>query len=97
MQNGYDIKYTRNENARITAICKNDCGWRIHASLVQGEKTFQIKTINPVHKCGRSYDNHLVTSRYLSMKYLEKIRDDPEWKVNAMQRSVKRDIMVNVS
>ena len=53
--------------------------------------------MNSVHKCGRSYDNHLVTSKYLSKKYLESLRDDPEWKLNAMQRKVQRDIMVNVS
>ena len=50
VQNGYDIKYIRNENKRITAFCKVECGWRIHASPMQGEKTFQIKSLEPNHK-----------------------------------------------
>lgn len=97
VQNGYDIKYKRKENARITALGKNDCGWRIHASPMEREKTFQIKSLNPIHKCGRSYNNHLVTSRYLSKKYVEKLRDDPEWKLVPMQRTIQRDLMVNVT
>ena len=32
VQHGFDIKFTKNEGKRVTAICINECGWRIHAS-----------------------------------------------------------------
>ena len=69
VRQGYDIKYLKNENKRITALCKYDCGFRIHASPMQGEKTFQIKTFKPKHECGMRFQNHLVTSNYIASKY----------------------------
>ena len=97
VQQGYDLKFIRNENARITAACKRGWGFRIHASPMQGERTFQIKSLQLVHNCGRSYDNHLVTSKYLSDKYLVKLRDNPDWKRLAMQKEVRRELLVDVS
>ncbi|XP_012845398.1 PREDICTED: uncharacterized protein LOC105965402 [Erythranthe guttata] len=34
---GHDITYIKNENKKITAKCKEDCGWRIHASPIVEE------------------------------------------------------------
>ncbi|KAL0428872.1 UNVERIFIED_CONTAM: hypothetical protein Sradi_0513200 [Sesamum radiatum] len=46
IRNGVDLEFLRNEAARVTAKCKvKGCEWRIHASLVLGGPTFQIKTI----------------------------------------------------
>ena len=39
-----DIKFKLNEKTKIYIHCKNDCGWRLYASVVLGELTFQIKT-----------------------------------------------------
>ncbi|KAK3008240.1 hypothetical protein RJ639_015216 [Escallonia herrerae] len=68
----YDFVYKRNENKRITVVCKywhkdhGECQWRIHASPIGGQSTFQIKTFHQKHTCGRDFYNHLVTSRYIS-------------------------------
>ncbi|XP_028087465.1 uncharacterized protein LOC114288176 [Camellia sinensis] len=51
VQQGYDLKWVRNENKRITAVCKQECGFRIHASPMQNESTFQIKSLKPLHSC----------------------------------------------
>ena len=88
IQHGYVIKYIRNANSRITVVCKHGCGWRLHASPMQGERTFQIKSFQPKHACGRSYNNHLVNSTYLAHKYMDKFRNDPNIKVGPMQKTV---------
>ncbi|XP_028103349.1 uncharacterized protein LOC114302516 [Camellia sinensis] len=93
----YDLKWVRNENKRITAMCKQECGFRIHASLMQNESTFQVKSLQPVHSCGRTYDNHLVTLRYLSQKYLERLKNSPNIDILAMQKDIHRELMVDVS
>ncbi|XP_077215829.1 uncharacterized protein LOC143850465 [Tasmannia lanceolata] len=97
IQHGFDYMFVKNETSRVTAICKSKCGWRIHASPMQMGEGFQIKSYVPTHKCPRSYQNHQVTSSWLSSKYLEKIRDDPNWNVHAIRKSVKRDFKVDVS
>ncbi|KAF7136514.1 hypothetical protein RHSIM_Rhsim08G0179400 [Rhododendron simsii] len=33
--NGTDFEFKKNDGNRVTAICKNKCGWRIHASQEQ--------------------------------------------------------------
>lgn len=35
IRNGTDFKFLKNEGNRVTVKCKNDCGWRLHASLFQ--------------------------------------------------------------
>lgn len=90
------MKWVRNENKRITALWKQECGFRIHASPMQNESIFQIKSLKPFHSCGRTYDNHLVTSKYLSQKYIERLRNSPNMEI-AMQKDIHRELMVDVS
>ncbi|XP_012828500.1 PREDICTED: uncharacterized protein LOC105949728 [Erythranthe guttata] len=94
---GHDITYIKNENMKIIAKCKEDCGWRIHASPIGNTSTFQIKTFISEHKCGRKHDNHIVNSRYLVEEYLDDFRDNGEMKINSMKRKVRKDLNVEVS
>ena len=91
IENGIDYKYIKNEPARITMVCKNECGWRIHASKSSDGQSYQIKTWNHKdHNCGWVRDNKKVNSTWLIEQYLDDIRDQPEWRptifVNAVQR-----------
>ena len=43
------------------------------------------------------YNNHLVNSTYLAHKYMDKLRDGPNIKVRLMQKTVWRELMVDVS
>ncbi|KAK9998214.1 hypothetical protein SO802_017817 [Lithocarpus litseifolius] len=46
IQHHIDIKWKLNEKKKISVHCKNNCGWRCYASMVIGEYTFEIKTLN---------------------------------------------------
>ena len=53
IEQGIYYNYIINEAARITVVCKRNCGWRIHASKTQDGTAFQIKTFtSPEHICG---------------------------------------------
>ena len=97
VRQGYDIKYLKNENKRITVVCKFDYGFRIHASPMQGEKTFQIKTFKPKHTCGMKFKSHLVTSSYIANKYQQRMSDNPKWSIPAMQKELRRELKVDLS
>ncbi|KAL3509441.1 hypothetical protein ACH5RR_028842 [Cinchona calisaya] len=71
---------------KITAVCADDCPWRIHASEMQGSKTFQIKTITKHILHPRRYRMKAVTSTWLAYKYMGKLTDDPKIKVKAIIR-----------
>ena len=49
IQHHIDVKWKLNKKKKIYVHCKNNCGWRCYASMVTGECTFEIKTLNP--KC----------------------------------------------
>ena len=65
-----DIKFKLNEKTKIFVHCKNDCGWRLYASVVPRELTFQIKTFQSVCTCGKSFQHIQVSSSYVVRKYL---------------------------
>ena len=47
-----DIKFKLNEKIKVSVHCKYECGWRVYASQIAGELTFQIKTMVPTCTCG---------------------------------------------
>ncbi|KAK9290403.1 hypothetical protein L1049_008572 [Liquidambar formosana] len=96
---GFDLKFKKNNAKKITAECKKLCGWRIHASWTTNKKYFQIKNYQPKHGrgCGRNFKNTQACSTWLAHYYLEKVRDNPEWNLKAMRKTIKRELMIDVS
>lgn len=96
--NGTDFEFKKNDGDRVTAICKNKCGWRIHASNFQGTAAFQIKSLkcHPC-QCPRQYRLRHANSAWIARTYMDRLTDDPNWKVSAIRKAAKRDHMVEVS
>ncbi|KAG8381171.1 hypothetical protein BUALT_Bualt06G0094600 [Buddleja alternifolia] len=66
-----NINFFKNDFQKVRAKCKgNNCTWVVLASRMMHSETFQIRTLNAKHKCGRTLNkNKFVTSRLLSNKY----------------------------
>ena len=92
-----DIKFKLNEKTKIYVHCKNDCGWRLYASVVPGKLTFQIKTFQSVCTCGKSFQHSQVSSSYVTRKYLQDFGKNPKWEVAEVQHHVRQDISVKLS
>ncbi|KAH7855542.1 hypothetical protein Vadar_026018 [Vaccinium darrowii] len=80
IKEGYTFKFVKNKSKRVTVVCARNCGFRLHASPMYEERSFQIKKINRQHECIRVYTNNNATSSWLSQKYLTKLSDAPETK-----------------
>jgi hypothetical protein len=61
-----DIKFKLNEKNKVSMYCKNECGWRLYASIISGEMTFRVKTFHPTCTCGRSFQYTQATSEYVA-------------------------------
>ena len=72
-----DIKWKLNEKKKISIHCKNNCGWRCYASLVIGECTFEIKTLNAECNCPLTFQNGQVTLAYVANRYLKDFSKNP--------------------
>uniref|UniRef100_A0A2N9EIL4 Transposase MuDR plant domain-containing protein n=1 Tax=Fagus sylvatica TaxID=28930 RepID=A0A2N9EIL4_FAGSY len=95
---GKDLKWSKNDPNRVVVVCKKKrCKYKVYASNVKGEKSFQIKQMYLKHSCARSYKNTQVTSQWLANKYLETIRVNPEWLLKAFKYQVMNDFKVDVT
>lgn len=99
IREGYEYKCKKNESSRVTVVCvqRPECMFRLHASPTHDRGSFQIKKIDEDHCCGRTYDNKLATSTWISKKYTAKLNDTPNWQVGCMKKEVRREWMINAS
>ncbi|XP_028774128.1 uncharacterized protein LOC114731172 [Neltuma alba] len=98
IENGIEFKYIKNEASRIRVKCKHNCGWIIHASKTQTGDAFQIKSFHhKEHNCGWERENKWVSTSWLSNRYIDHIRDQPNWSATAFSNQVRRDHNVEIS
>ncbi|KAJ9547109.1 hypothetical protein OSB04_019652 [Centaurea solstitialis] len=59
--NGYQLYFAKNDNVRLLVKCgkrkdpNNTCPFKLFASWMNKEKTFQVKTLEETHTCERNY------------------------------------------
>ncbi|XP_059627022.1 uncharacterized protein LOC132269799 [Cornus florida] len=93
-----DIKLTRNDGDRVTAVCKQGCGWRIHASKPSNEQCLRIKTFTIEHNsCLWTHSSKQAISSYLANKYLEQVRLNPTMGHVALQSTIAAELDLDVS
>ena len=73
IQHHIDVKWKLNEKKKIYVHCKNNYGWRIYASMVTEDCTFEIKTLYPECTYPLTFENGQVTSAYVAKRYLVRI------------------------
>ena len=90
LANGYKLYYSVNNPKRLLAKCSRDnedkkCPFRLWASWMQEEKSFQIKTLNDKHVCSRTYEyGSLITSNWVARNYAKKIMVNPTITVRSL-------------
>nr|XP_017245786.1 PREDICTED: uncharacterized protein LOC108217466 [Daucus carota subsp. sativus] len=97
--NGLVIKYLKSESNRLLAVCgqPNTCRWRLWATQMSTEESFQIKTLRNKHTCVRDYNAKIVTSIWLAKEYARKLRDNPTMKLKEMMADVKETYGITVT
>ncbi|CAL9012236.1 unnamed protein product, partial [Prunus brigantina] len=97
---GRNIKLVKNDNKRIQAKCAGHtkCPFILWASKIdRDEQTFAIKTLSLEHECTRVDKLKYTNSRWLSKRFADKIRKNPEWDVGAFKVEVLEKYHMNVS
>ncbi|XP_059668828.1 uncharacterized protein LOC132313911 [Cornus florida] len=93
-----DIEFTRNDGDRVSAVCKQGCGWKIHASKPSNEQCLRIKRFSKEHKnCLWTHSRKQATSSYLANKYLEQVRLNPTMGNVALQSTIATKLDIDVS
>ncbi|XP_007227226.2 uncharacterized protein LOC18790575 [Prunus persica] len=97
---GKNIKLVKKDNKRIQAKCTGHtkCPFILWASKIDtDEQTFAIKTLSLEHECTRVDKLKYINSRWLSKRFADKIRKNPEWDVGAFKAEVLEKYHMNVS
>ncbi|XP_073125331.1 uncharacterized protein [Henckelia pumila] len=94
---GVELLFIKNEKSRGTAACKAGCEWRLHASLVMGGPTFQVKTLTGKHSCVRATTNKFATYKYLAKRIEMIVIENPSILVEKLRRTIIRKCRVEVN
>ncbi|GJV73923.1 hypothetical protein Tco_1493918 [Tanacetum coccineum] len=74
------------------------CGFRLWASWMTTEQSFQIKSLHPEHKCSRNYKlGSLVTYKWIAHQFAKEIINDPFMPYIKLKDAIRQKFMIDVS
>ncbi|CAI9770963.1 unnamed protein product [Fraxinus pennsylvanica] len=97
--NGFDYKYKKNDNHRVTAKCKVEgCPWRIYASRVAATQLICIKIMNAEHTCGGATTKARQATRgWIGSIIKEKLKVSPNYKPKDIAKEIERDYGIQLN
>ncbi|CAI9093750.1 OLC1v1029311C1 [Oldenlandia corymbosa var. corymbosa] len=92
------INFQKNDKKFVRGYCEN-CNWEVYGVKVDDEKdpTFQIRTVNTKHTCGRVNSSRNVNSDIVSDWYVADFADDPKISVSHLQFRVLNEHRLTIS
>ncbi|XP_024195875.1 uncharacterized protein LOC112199041 [Rosa chinensis] len=87
IQKGWEAFFVKSDRDRIKVICKaQNCPFELYAS--------KMKHVNT---CARVKDNSMIRVPYLTEKYAEQIKLNPDWSTEALAQAMSTGVKVRVS
>ncbi|XP_017245957.1 uncharacterized protein LOC108217625 [Daucus carota subsp. sativus] len=96
METGRPYHYLVDDKRRVQVGCAKSCPFKMWVTHIKENQGWQIKTLRDEHNCVWTYNNMLVTVKWLADKYGDRIRKNPNWKLREMQEEFKRELKVDV-
>ncbi|KAG8364578.1 hypothetical protein BUALT_Bualt18G0011900 [Buddleja alternifolia] len=92
------IKITSNDKFRVYAKCADkDCAWRVHATKLVDEATFQIRSYVPKYTCAVSMKVQNMKSRWLAKKFIQRFKSDPKRNTKSFREDAMEEIRCHIS
>ncbi|OMO84172.1 Transposase, MuDR, plant [Corchorus capsularis] len=91
------IVWVKNDRRWVTGKCKAvDCPWRIYGTFDKHLQSFQYRTFNSNHDCGKAIVNPRLSRKLLKELYEDEIRDDPFIQTEKIVKDVRKKYGVGV-
>jgi hypothetical protein len=98
VKKGKDIKFKRSERNRCVCVCRDArCKYRVYGRKMRDEESFQVRSMQARHICGRKYRNTIVNSTWIAQKLFDKFRVQPNMPLDAIQHEVNDKWHVDVN
>ncbi|CAL8164391.1 unnamed protein product [Prunus armeniaca] len=94
------LKFDKNDKRRVKVMCcgSGNCAFVLYASKIDKEEsTFVIKAIHAKHTCGRVDRLRYANSTWISERFCDKMRRNPNWIVGQLQDEVREHYTMNVT
>ncbi|XP_031112170.1 uncharacterized protein LOC116016148 [Ipomoea triloba] len=91
-----DIHFVHNEPKRVTVQCVKSCPFHCHGSWEERFMCFQLKTLEPEHKCNQKYTLGIVSQKWIEDRYEDKIRDDLTIGHMELKKHIRSELNLNV-
>ncbi|KAL8089715.1 hypothetical protein AgCh_039267 [Apium graveolens] len=91
------VYFAKNDSQRWKVICEEGCPFYIWCTRIKNSENVQIKTLEDNHNCTKPYMNKHATVKYLTGKYGDRIRKDPQWKIKDMIEVIKQEMEIEVT
>ncbi|KAG8366267.1 hypothetical protein BUALT_Bualt17G0058600 [Buddleja alternifolia] len=99
LRRGMEVNFQKNDNVRLRATCKkNGCAWKVHVSLMNGERSWQIKTYNPNHTNSYwNYNKISFRSGWIGKTFVKKFKSNPNLGTEEFREEICTTLKANVS
>nr|KAJ0211487.1 hypothetical protein LSAT_V11C400221130 [Lactuca sativa] len=93
VKNGYDLWYEKSDHERLLVkFCKGKgCHFRLWATWMSSEKSFQIKSLNDMHNCARVFKfGSIVTYKWIAKHFMNHILQKPKMSIRKLKAKVSK-------
>ena len=84
----------------MRAICRDPCPWFLFASIEKalGISDLVVKTMHDLHEnCNHAWKNKNITFKWLSNRYMERIRANTKMPIREFRQSIYENYQVEIS
>ncbi|KAG6519487.1 hypothetical protein ZIOFF_022981 [Zingiber officinale] len=99
IKKGKAIKFTKNDNIRLWANCKqDDCPWIIHVAKMSNDSCWQVRTLFGTHNnCFWDYTNKSINSTWLAKQFVKRFATNPKLGTKEFRKEVCTMLKANIS
>ncbi|CAI9265482.1 unnamed protein product [Lactuca saligna] len=99
VKNGYDLWYEKSDHESLLVKCYKGktnkqgkgCPFRLWATWMSSEKSFQIKSLNDMHNCARVFKfRSIVTYKWIAKHFMNHILQKPKMSIRKLKAKVSK-------
>ena len=91
LKNGFGLRFTKNERWKMRVGCVMGCPWKLFAGRGDDGESFQISSFENVHICSRAFHGRAFSSRWVTKKYIDQFRINPDMNLEQLIGKVMED------
>lgn len=102
VRHGYSLWYEKSDKNRLLAKCSkgttHKCPFRLWATWMKDEHSFQIKSLKDDHNCSRSFKLGAIENyRWIGKHFVNEILKRPKMSLRKMKAKISKKFNINVS